>query len=274
MITNKTVKLRRNAMKTLKLLVLAGALSITSLTHAVLIEGSLGVVPNNIINLNDYDAFAFYGVIGKGSTYQIISGDATTDANNVGQFSNPQIQNSGTSFFCGTLAFYPGISYNNAVSTIGTPTQNNATETSEALYINQCNDGVSFTLTTTLFASEETISFYLINYNARSNFSAVLSRNNTEICHYSLANQILPTTSNGNGTGDGNTSGILTLTVSGEIGDLLTFTNQTEYAGVSNTQFGNVGIAAVTALAIPEPGTWALIVVGLGTLIGCRCFRK
>ncbi|MDR1145457.1 MAG: PEP-CTERM sorting domain-containing protein [Verrucomicrobiales bacterium] len=272
MITNKTMKLRRNAMKTLKLLVLAGALSITSLTHAVLIEGSLGAVPNNIINLNDYDAFAFYGVIGKGQTYQVISGEATTDANNVGAFSNLTLSDG---MFCGSIAFYPGsISYSNAVSKIGTDGQNNVTETHEGLYINNCADGYSFTLTTTLFAPEETISFYLMNYNAKSNFSVILSKDGSEIFSYSLEGQVLPTTSNGDGAGSGNTNGILTLTVFGEIGDLLTFTDQTEYDGVSDHSFGNIGIAAVTALAIPEPGTWALIVIGLGTLIGCRCFRK
>ncbi|MDR1305855.1 MAG: PEP-CTERM sorting domain-containing protein [Verrucomicrobiales bacterium] len=281
MITNKTMKLRRNAMKTLKLLVLAAALPITA--HAASILGSLDEMPRNItVNLNEADAFAYYGIIGVADYNTDTYGAVTTDSANIGEFSRLTLTltPSGVQGGFRTTSSLPmTISYSNATYDGSSPTYNRPAQTDVAgtnvgAYIRYGQDGYILSLTTVLFAPEETISFYLLNYNSKSNFSVTLNGTDGVSAEYSLNGQVLPTHNpNADDTGAGNTFGILTLTVSGNIGDTLTFRNEIETLDVSAISDCNVGIAAITAWAIPEPATWALIVVGLGTLIGCRRLR-
>ncbi|MDR1145872.1 MAG: PEP-CTERM sorting domain-containing protein [Verrucomicrobiales bacterium] len=284
MITNKTMKLRRNAMKTLKLLVLLGALPIT--VHAASILGSLDEMPRNItVNLNEADAFAYYGIIGIGDFNNDTYGAVTTDSANIGEFSRLTLTLTPSGVqggFRTTTSLPLTISYSNATydgssSTYNRPAQTDVAGTKVGTYIRYGQDGYTLSLTTTLFAPEETISFYLLNYNAKANLSATLTGADSASAEYSLNDQVLPTldANASAGTGIGNTFGILTLTVSGNIGDTLTFVNEIETFGITGLGDPSVGIAAVTAWAIPipEPGTWALIVVGLGTLIGCRRLR-
>ena len=59
------------------------------------------------------------------------------------------------------------------------------------------------------------------------------------------------------------------ITVTGTIGDILTIEQRA-------ADDGNVGINAITVEvnAIPEPGTWALLLGGLGMMSGRQVLRR
>jgi hypothetical protein len=125
---------------------------------------------------------------------------------------------------------------------------------------------------TTLFSPDETIQIYLAGFDSRGDFTASLSSGAT----FSLTDQVLPYSDDGDGTGQNHTYGLLTLTISGAaVDDVLTFTSANNYDNVSNSSFGSIGIQAATATAItivPEPSSVTLI--AMGTLVGFLGFRK
>jgi hypothetical protein len=151
----------------------------------------------------------------------------------------------------------------------GTPTAS-VTDERNFVFPQQSTLG-TLSFTTTLFASDETIQIYLAGYDSRGDFTASLSSGAT----FSLTDQILPYSDDGDGTGQNHTYGLLTLTVSdAAVDDVLTFTSANNYDNVSNSSFGSIGIQAATATitVVPEPGSVTLI--ALGALVIFLGFRK
>jgi hypothetical protein len=150
----------------------------------------------------------------------------------------------------------------------GTPT---ASVTDERNFVFPTQSAIgSLSFYTTLFSPDETIQIYLAGYDSRGDFTASLSSGAT----FSLTDQVLPYSDDGDGTGQDHTYGLLTLTVTGAaVNDVLTFTSSNNYANVSDTAFGSIGIQAATAITIvPEPRSMTLI--AMGALAGFFCFRK
>jgi hypothetical protein len=152
----------------------------------------------------------------------------------------------------------------------GTPSSS-ATDEKNFVFPQQTAIG-TLSFYTTLFSPDETIQIYLAGFNSRGDFTASLNSGPT----FSLADQVLPYSDDGDGTGQNHTYGLLTLNISNAtVGDVLTFTSVNDYDNVSDTFFGSIGIQAATATAItvaPEPGSVTLIV--MGALVGLLVFRK
>ena len=113
-----------------------------------------------------------------------------------------------------------------------------------------------FSLTTQLIAPAEALKVYLISYESNSDISATLSSGGS----YTASNVALP-----DNLGTSHGYGVLTLDITGNIGDTLTFKD----TGVSTGSGGNIGIqAADVAVAVPEPATLGLVAAGgLGLLV-------
>jgi hypothetical protein len=152
----------------------------------------------------------------------------------------------------------------------GTPSSS-ATDERNFVFPQQTAIG-TLSVFTTLFSPDETIQIYLTGFNSRGDFSASLSSGAT----FSLTDQVLPYSDDGDGTGQNHTYGVLTLNISdATVGDVLTFTSMNDYDNVSDTFFGSIGIQAATATAItvaPEPGSVTLI--AMGALVSLLVFRK
>lgn len=120
-------------------------------------------------------------------------------------------------------------------------------------------DGSSLSFTYTVQAEDQTIQIYLVGYNSRADISVSLASGGS----YSLEDQVLPYTDDGDATGSGHHAGLLTLDLNDAlVGDVLTFTVSNEYDGVADPSFGFIGIQAVTV--VPEPS--ALLLGGCGML--------
>ena len=107
--------------------------------------------------------------------------------------------------------------------------------------------------TQTLFGPSETVQIYLMNYITNCNLSASLSSGGTS---YSVANTAM--------SGGTNETGLLTLNVTGSIGDILTFSD----TAVSPSGNNSVNIQAASATVAPEPTALALLAMaGMGLLL-------
>ena len=112
-----------------------------------------------------------------------------------------------------------------------------------------------FSLTTKLIAPTESLRIYLTAFQSNSDFSATLGSGGS----YTANDVALPTN-----LGTAPAYGILTLDITGNIGDMLTFTD-TGVATTSNN--GNIGIQAADVV-VPEPATLGLLAAGgLGLLL-------
>ena len=128
----------------------------------------------------------------------------------------------------------------------GTPTAS-ATADQNFIFGHNAGGGVSFTHT--LLAATEKLSVYLVTYNAMSDLTATLSTGGS----YSATDVALPLT-DGDGTGAGHSFGVLELTISGTVGETLTFSTTVNTAHGSGDPCS--GIQA--SVAVPEPATGAI----------------
>ncbi|QJE99047.1 PEP-CTERM sorting domain-containing protein [Luteolibacter luteus] len=128
----------------------------------------------------------------------------------------------------------------------------------------QQSDGASLSFTYTVLGVDQSLQIYLVGYNSRADINVSLASGGS----YSLEDQVLPYTDDGDATGSGHHAGLLTLDLTGAtVGDVLTFTVSNEYDGVSDPSFGLIGIQAVTV--VPEPSAAALL-GGCGMLVLLR----
>jgi hypothetical protein len=244
-----------------------------SAAYADSITGSIGNA-NASYDLNDYGAFAYYGNTGA-VLFSTVSGTPSTDLANLADFTVlSSVAPAGKS--SATAIVTSGGAGNTIVVTYtnGTTPPQASESNSNGFYTAATNhsgnnngvSGVGFSLTTKLFAPTETFQFLLENFDTASDLTASL--NDAGSTSLSLTDAFLPQLWSGQtfvGPGDGNTDGLLTLTVNGAIGQTLTFTDVTDFTGVSNTAFGNIGLEAITVSEVPEPATCALM--GAGCLL-------
>ena len=207
------------------------------------ITGSIADAPTSV-NLNLSAAYAFYGIAG--------SFTPATDPSNVGNFSTLIAIGGFTG--TGSDSTYNLVTYNNGTtSTTASPNYSLAQDPSGSSV-------ATVSITTTLFATNEFLSVYVSGYDDAPDFSATLGS-----ASFALNNVVLPTTSDGDGTGQGHTFGVLKLAVTGTVGETLTITGSTDRTGVSDGNFSTVEISSVTAgsstnaitggLPVPNPPT-------------------
>lgn len=216
------------------------------------ITGSLGNAPLSL-DLNDYDAFAYYGDT-SAVLFTNTPGTPSTDLLNLANFSNLKPT---TGFTIATSGVSPAVvSYAN-----GTATPQSSAANSGDFYFAKGTangNGAGFSLTTTLFAPEETFQFLLQGYDTEMDLTASL--NDSSTTSFSLTNAILADPwSGGTATASGNSYGLLTLVVDGTVGQTLTFS---DLAANGVGTYNNVGIEAVTVEA-PEPAAYALMFIGM-----------
>jgi hypothetical protein len=232
------------------------AISSSALVHADTATGSLTAAPGSAVNLNASTGFAYYGGV--------------PPVANGAQNSFPAVQtdNANVANFSGLTAPTGTSSSSNGSQILTTYTNASTSETSSSGLSNvgDFNPGGgpgSFSLSTVLFASSETLTFYLSNYDTTSDLSLALGATTL----FTLNNATLPTTVDGQ-----HTAGTLTLTVNGTIGDSLTFSDVVDLTGVSDKDYSNVGINAVTAsaIAVPEPSSFAFLGAGALALLAMR----
>lgn len=128
---------------------------------------------------------------------------------------------------------------------------------------NHMNSYLSFTQT--LLAPEENINVYLTGFYTSFDINATLSSGGSFIDD----NVPLPLndTQASQKPGDNHSSGVVDLTVLGNVGDVVTFA-VTQDQTTSDTYYSNVGINAVSVYAVPEPTTTALLFTGLALVGG------
>ena len=191
------------------------------------ITGSMAAAPASV-NLNLSAAYAFYGIGG--------SFTPATDPSNVGNFSTLVAVGGYTG--TGSDATYNLVTYNN-----GTTSATLSPNYSLAQDLSGGSSSATVSITTTLFATNEYLSVYVFGYDNAPDFSATVGS-----AGFALTNVVLPTTGDGNGTGEGHTFGVLKLAVNGTVGETLTITEATDITGVSGGNgFATVGISSVTA---------------------------
>ncbi len=224
-------------------------------------EDSLSALSSPSVNLSSSTAFAYYGDNSATGTLYTpgIDTSPTTDVGNLGNF---------TAFttFGGAVAEESNDNFIQISYASGAGGSNPSSETNATNFDFGYIAG-GFSLTSTLFAPTETFSIYLQDYDTTSDFTASL--NDAANTTLSLNNQVL--FGGTDDTGSGNSTGVLTFTVTGDIGDVLTFTEAADFTGVNQPGSGNVGLDAVT-IDIPEPSTYAMI--GVGALALGWCLRR
>jgi hypothetical protein len=258
-------------MKKLNLLFSIGALlaaqSVGARAADSIAFDSLTTTPATL-DLNNFPAFAFYADDSASLYSQAIGGTLTTDAHNVGGFTGvfKSAGASGAGYIASSSPSDTAVSYTGATSNVG--------QTSEAgdlkfAFADAVNAGDGIQITSTLFAPTETFQFYLVDYDSKSSLYASLNTGATSDATYQSLGNVLPNGfgATADGTGTSNTAGLLTLTVTGAVGDVLTFSNRTDITGVSNSSYYNTGIIAADVESVPEPAACAMLLVGLGALV-------
>jgi len=212
-------------LKKIVIIALAAGSLLGTAAWADTITGSMTAAPASV-NLNLSAGYAFYGN----------SFTPATDPSNVGNFSTLVAVGGYTSQ--GSDATYNLATYNN-----GTTSALNSPNYSLAQDLTGGSSSATVSITTTLFATNEYVSVYIFGYDTVPDFSATVGSAN-----YAVTNVVLPTTADGNGTGEGHTFGVLKLAVTGIVGETLTITAATDTNGVSGGNgFATVGISSVTA---------------------------
>jgi hypothetical protein len=226
---------------------------------------SFGGLPTSVDLNTGTIAFAYYGDSGA-SNFQAgngvpINNSPTTDALNLGDFTA----------FTTPKGGYPdknpgGIS----VSYTGGVGGDNPAIGSGLTAIDQIQSSASgddFQITSKLFAPTETFEFYLQDYSAASDITASL--NDASSTTNSVTNKILSGTDPSSSTG-----ALLTVTVTGDIGDTFTFTDAVNDTDAGTGAFGGITLLqAVTVLDAPEPSTYAMLFGGAGLLVMVARFR-
>jgi hypothetical protein len=200
-------------------------------------------------------AWAYYSDGAVGDYNYAGSNSPTTDAANLASFTP----------FVDTIGGYPTEAHNGGFSVTyagGAGGNNGVANIGDTgfLYANPGSGPDGFSISSTLFAPVETFNFYLINYNTGSDITASL--NDSGSTSSSLTNVLL------SGDGSGGTSGLLSLTVNGSIGDVLTFVDNAHTIGGA----ANTGIIA--ADVVPEPSTWLMFAAAAGVLLVYARSRK
>jgi hypothetical protein len=240
--------------------------------QAQIIFDSLTSVPSTI-NLDNIPAFAFYGDNSIDLFDQSSTGVVSTDVGNLADFTGVEL----TPGSAGDLEQAgPGttVTFNSSQGSVATTTGGS---TNQFAFVDKANGATAgVTITSTLFAPVETFSFYVTSFDTKTNLTASLSSGAT----FSLNDQVLPgmvgdLDTNGHaadGSGNASLLGDLTLTVTGSVGDVLTFSISTDPADhASDTTYENVGIDVAT---VPEPSTFALLLGGVGLMLAIQRFRK
>jgi hypothetical protein len=234
---------RNSILTRVAIITLAAVSSLGTAAWADTITGSITAAPGSV-NLNLSAAYAFYGIAGTFTP--------ATDPSNLGNFST--LVASGGFTGTGSDATYNLITYNNGTtSATASPNYSLAQDPSGSSV-------ATVSITTTLFATNEYLSVYVSGYDDAPDFSATAGS-----ASFALTNVVLPTTGDGNGTGQGHTFGVLKLAVTGTVGDTLTITGATDRTGVSDGDYSTIEISSVTAgnstnaitggLPVPNPPT-------------------
>ncbi|HXI69681.1 MAG TPA: TIM-barrel domain-containing protein [Verrucomicrobiae bacterium] len=212
---------------------LAVAFPLGSPAWADTITGSIAAAPASV-NLNLSTAYAFYGING--------SFTPATDPSSIGNFSTLVAVGEYTG--TGADAVFNQATYNNG-TTSATLSPNYS-----LAQVQGFDAGVAtVSITTTLFATNESLSVYISGYDTAPDFSATVGS-----ATFALNNVVLPTTADGNGTGEGHTYGVLNLAVTGTVGETLTITGTTDRAGVTGGNgYTTIAFNSVTATAPDSP---------------------
>jgi hypothetical protein len=243
-LTTSTMTTRNSFLTKVAIIALATGSSLGTAAWADSISGSIAVAPASV-NLNLSAGYAYYGING--------SFTPATDPGNIANFSTLTAVGEFTG--TGNDAVFNLTTYNNG-TTSATLSPNYS-----LAQVRGFDAGVAtVSITTVLFAANENLSVYLSGYDTAPDFSATLGS-----ATYSLNNIVLPTTADGNGTGQGHTYGVLDLSVSGTIGETLTIESLTDRTGVvGGNGYTTTAFNAITADSVPEPGQWALLLCGVG----------
>jgi hypothetical protein len=108
--------------------------------------------------------------------------------------------------------------------------------------------GGEMSFTHTLFSTVETVNVWYVTYNDALDISVSSSGGGNP--SYVLADYPLPYNYDGNGTGNNHGYGELTFLITGDVGDVITFSTTPDNGGVTGGGGGNGGVQAVTATAI------------------------
>jgi hypothetical protein len=249
--STKPMKTNISVWATASTIVLAAGLFETT-AQADSINGSILAAPASV-NLNLSTAYAFYGVSG--------SFVPATDPSNLGNFST--LTASGEFTGTGNDSVFNQLTYNNG-TTSATLSPNYS-----LAQIRAFDAGVgTVTFTTTLLAANEQVQVYLSCYDTAPDFQASVGS-----ASFSMTDVILPTTADGNGTGEGHTYGILDLQVSGSVGETLTIEGLTDPTGVTGGNgYDTVGVNGATVNPVPEPGVGSICLCGVASLLAYRRF--
>jgi len=232
-------------LKKIVIIALAGVSLLGTAAWADTITGSIVAAPAGV-NLNLSSAYAFYGING--------SFTPATDPSNVGNFSTLVAVGEFTG--TGSDAAYNQTTYNNG-TTSATLSPNYS-----LAQIQGADAGVgTVTITTTLFATNEYLSVYISGYDTAPDFRATVGS-----ASYAVTNVVLPTTADGNGTGEGHTYAILKLAVTGTVGETVTIAGATDRTGVTggngyptiafnSVTAGNSTNAITGGVPVPNPPT-------------------
>jgi hypothetical protein len=241
---------RNSFLTKLAFITLAAGSSLGTAASADTITGSVAAAPASV-DLNLSTAYAYYGISG--------SFVPATDPANIGNFSP-----------VAAVGEYTGTG-NDSVFNLATYDNGTTAATLSPNYslaqVRGFDAGVgTVSITTTLFAANENLSVYMSDYDTAPDFSVTLGS-----ATFTLNNIVLPTTVDGNGTGEGHTYGVLDLSVSGSIGETVTIESLTDRAGVvGGNGYTTTAFDSVTANPVPEPGEWALLLFGLGLFAGVQ----
>jgi hypothetical protein len=235
--------------------------------HAQTITGSLSAAPSGPVLLNQSDSFAFYG--------DGIADDVQTDDSNIAGF---------TQFNEGDGHGSPSSQSSPGVGSAILSTYSN--QTSSAVASSGFSENASaLEFQSTLFAPTETFSIYLSNYQTAFDFTATdLSGGHPGGGHpggghpgggggFVLTDLALPTSSDGDGTGQNDSYGVLTLTVTGAIGDIIDFEDDADGGGVTANGLDATPFVGINAVSVdaPEPSATGLLVATLAILLFNRC---
>jgi hypothetical protein len=245
------MKTKISVWTTASAIILAAGLFETT-AQADSINGSILAAPSSV-DLNLSTAYAFYGVSG--------SFTPATDPSNLGNFNTLAV--SGEFTGTGSDAVFNQLTYNNG-TTSATLSPNYSLAQVRAF-----DAGVATaSFATTLLAATEEVRIYLACYDIAPDFQATAGSAN-----FSMTDVVLPTTADGNGTGEGHTYGILDLQVSGSVGETLTIEGLTDRTGVTGGNgYATVGIDGATVNPVPEPGVWSMCICGVATFLAYRRF--
>jgi hypothetical protein len=260
---------------------LLSALALSAATFgakAQFINATLSGTPTSL-NLNSYLAFAYYGNNAAG-TGTADAGTVSTDLHNIATFTGIELAGTtGTVVSSGPHDSVP-VTYIDGQGTQSSATADQLQSFVSGGVTGSGGSGSGVKITSTLFAPVETFQFYLASSNSAADFTLSLV-NSSDVAvgtTFHLNDQPLPTnnssTNNGTSDGSGSKDGLLTITVDGAVGDVLTFSATLDTTGVVTKTNANLGIIAADVSEAPEPGIWSMLLCGGVVLLAAIGLRR